>query len=76
MLRKRHKAEEIVTKLRRVEVLTSQGRSVAEAIRSIGVTGFVVICGSIDFQDAAGPTNRNVPFLTNRIDQLALPSRP
>ena len=35
---KRHKPEEIVAKLRQVEVLTSQGRSVAEAIRSIGVT--------------------------------------
>ena len=38
MPRKRHKAEEIVTKLRQVEVLTAQGRPVAEAIRSIGVT--------------------------------------
>ena len=38
MSRKRHTPEEIVTKLRQVEVLTSQGRSVAEAIRSIGVT--------------------------------------
>ena len=38
MASKRHKAEEIVTKLRQVEVLTAQGRSVAEAIRSIGVT--------------------------------------
>ena len=38
MARKRHKAEEIVTKLRLVEVLTAQGRTVAEAIRSIGVT--------------------------------------
>ena len=37
MPRKRHKAEEIVTKLRQVEVLTARGRSVAEAIRSIGV---------------------------------------
>ena len=35
---KRHKPEEIVTKLRQVEVLTAQGRTVAEAIRSIGVT--------------------------------------
>ena len=35
---KRHKPEEIVAKLRQVDVLTSQGRSVAEAIRSIGVT--------------------------------------
>lgn len=38
MSRKRHKPEEIVTKLRQVEVLTAQGRTVAEAIRSIGVT--------------------------------------
>ena len=35
---KRHTAEEIVTKLRQVDVLTSQGTSVAEAIRSFGVT--------------------------------------
>jgi putative transposase len=38
MPRKRHKAEEIVAKLRQVEVLTAQGKSAAEAIRSIGVT--------------------------------------
>ena len=38
MARKRHKAEEIVAKLRQVEVLTAQGRLVAEAVRSIGVT--------------------------------------
>jgi putative transposase len=38
MPRKRHKAEEIVAKLRQVEVLSAQGQSVAEAIRSIGVT--------------------------------------
>jgi len=38
MARKRHTAEEIVTKLRQVEVLTAQGRPVAEAVRAIGVT--------------------------------------
>jgi transposase-like protein len=38
MPRKRHKPEEIVAKLRQVDVLSSQGRSVAEAIRAIGVT--------------------------------------
>ena len=38
MGRKRHSAEEIVTKLRQVDVLSSQGKSVAEAVRSIGVT--------------------------------------
>ena len=35
---KRHRPEEIVAKLRQVDVLTSQGQSVADAIRSIGVT--------------------------------------
>jgi putative transposase len=35
---KRHKPEEIVAQLRQVDVLVSQGRSVADAIRSIGVT--------------------------------------
>ena len=39
MGRKRtHTPEEIVTKLRQVEVLTAQGKAVAEAVRSIGVT--------------------------------------
>ena len=38
MPRKRHNADEIVAKLRQVDVLTSQGKAVAEAIRAIGVT--------------------------------------
>ena len=38
MGRKRHKPEEIVAKLRQVDVMTTQGQTVAEAIRSIGVT--------------------------------------
>ena len=38
MSKKRHKPEEIVSKLRQVDVLTSQGQTVAQAIRSIGVT--------------------------------------
>src|SRR5215510_12966421 len=38
MSRKRHKPEEIVAKLRQVDVLTSQGTPMADAIRSIGVT--------------------------------------
>ena len=40
MSRKKHKPEEIVAKLRQVDVLVLQGRSVAEAVRSIGVTQF------------------------------------
>ena len=35
---KKHKPEEIVVKLRQVDVLTSQGTPIADAIRSIGVT--------------------------------------
>ncbi len=38
MAAKRHSAEEIVTKLHQVDVLNAQGKSMAEAIRSIGVT--------------------------------------
>ena len=38
MARKRHTAEEIVAKLRQVDVLTGQGQPVSEAIRTIGVT--------------------------------------
>jgi putative transposase len=35
---KRYKPEEIVAKLRQVDVLVSQGQSVVDAVRSIGVT--------------------------------------
>ena len=39
MPRERHKPEEIVAKLRhQVDVLVSQGQTVADAVRSIGVT--------------------------------------
>ena len=38
MAGKRDKPEEIVVKLRQVEVLQGQGMSVAEAVRQIGVT--------------------------------------
>jgi putative transposase len=35
---KKHKPEEIVAKLRQVDVLTSQGTPLVDAVRSIGVT--------------------------------------
>ena len=38
MAGKREKPEDIVLKLRQVEVLQGQGSSVAEAVRQIGVT--------------------------------------
>ena len=40
MPQKKHKAEEIIAKLRQVDDLLSQGQPVAEAIRSTGVTAF------------------------------------
>ena len=38
MARQRHKPEEIVAKLRQVDVMTAQGVPVGEAVRSIGVS--------------------------------------
>ena len=38
MASKRHTPEQIVAKLRQVDVLTSQGATVADAVRAIGVT--------------------------------------
>ena len=38
MTSKRHKPEEVVAKLRQVDVLVSQGQAVTEAVRAIGVT--------------------------------------
>jgi len=38
MPRKHHKPKEIVAKLRRVDVLVSQGQNIADAIRQIGVS--------------------------------------
>ncbi|MBM3645374.1 MAG: transposase, partial [Alphaproteobacteria bacterium] len=38
MARKRYKPEEIVAKLRQVDVLQSQGQSTGKAVRQIGVT--------------------------------------
>jgi putative transposase len=38
MAKKRHKPEEIIAKLRQVDVLTAQGKSIAEAVKTIAVT--------------------------------------
>jgi putative transposase len=38
MARKWHKPEEIVAKLRQVDVLTGQGMAIAEAVKTIAVT--------------------------------------
>ena len=38
MARKHHKPEEIVARLRQVEVLLAQGKTTTEAVRTLGVT--------------------------------------
>ena len=38
MAGKQHKPEEVVAKLRQVEVLLAQGKSAVEAVRTLGVT--------------------------------------
>ena len=38
MIRKRHSPEQIINKLRETEILLSQGSTVAEAVRQLGVT--------------------------------------
>ena len=38
MASKHHKPEEIVARLRQIEVLVGQGKPVAEGVRAIGVT--------------------------------------
>ena len=43
---KRHEPEEIIAKLRQVEVMTCQGTSMADAVRSIGVTELRTIAGA------------------------------
>ena len=49
MARKRYKAEEIVAKLRQVDVLTAQGQSMADAIRQIGVSEVTYYCWRQEF---------------------------
>jgi transposase-like protein len=38
MGRKRHTAEEIINSLRQAEIMVSQGKTVREAVRQIGIT--------------------------------------
>jgi hypothetical protein len=57
MPRKKHRAEEIVAKLRQVEVPTARGKPVAEAIPSIGVTEKLrdeLLNGEISVSDKMG----------------------
>ena len=55
MARKRHTAEQIISKLREAEISISQGQTAALAAKSIGVTalGLAIADGKIRLQDKA-----------------------
>jgi putative transposase len=61
---KRHKPEEIIAKLRQVEVMTGQGTSMADAIRSIGVTEVTYYRWRSEYGGAEGLTKIGVEELT------------
>ena len=44
--KKAHTPEEVVAKLRQVEVLAAQGKAVADAVRSIGVAEQTYSCAT------------------------------
>ena len=54
MARKRHKPEEIVAKLRPVDVLTAQGQSIAEAVRTIAATETTYFCWRAEYGSLKG----------------------
>jgi hypothetical protein len=84
MPRKRHKPEEIVAKLRQVDVLVSKVKPVAHAVRVIGVTEVKRARKSIergcpihaDLLHPAGSTNQNKTDLGNPIDSGRLKTAP
>ena len=70
MPQKKHKPEEIVAKLRQVDVLLSQGRSVGEAVRTIGVTPFTYYRWRKEFGGLKGDQVRRLKELEKENDRL------
>ncbi len=70
MTQKKHKPEEIVAKLRQVDVLLSQGRSVGEAVRSIGVTQFTYYRWRKEFGGLKGDQVKRLKELEKENDRL------
>jgi transposase len=70
MRQKKHMPEEIVAKQRQVDVLVSQGRSVAEAVRSIGVTHFTYYRWRKEFRGAEGRPSEAAEELENENEWL------
>ena len=48
-MRKQHSSEEIVAKIRRIDILTSQGVSLAEALKTVGATKAAVDKWRLDY---------------------------
>ena len=63
MARKRYKPEEIVAKLRQVDVLVSQGQNMVDAIRQIGVSEVTYYLWRQEFGGLkeTGPARRSHP---------------
>ena len=69
MPRKRHKPEEIVAKLRQVDVLASQGQTVADAVRSIGVTEVTYYRWRQEYGGLKADQVRRLRALKTEVDQ-------
>ena len=70
MPQRKHKPEEIVAKLRQVDVLLSQGRSVGEAVRTIGVTQFTYYRWRKEFGGLKGDQVKRLKELEKENDRL------
>lgn len=70
MSQKKHKPEEIVTKLRQVDVLVSQGRSVLEAVRAISVTPFTYYRWRKEFGGLKGDQVKRLKDLEKENERL------
>jgi putative transposase len=70
MSQKKHKPEEIVAKLRQVDVLVSQGRSVLEAVRAISVTPFTYYRWRKEFGGLKGDQVKRLKDLEKENERL------
>jgi putative transposase len=70
MSQKKHKPEEIVAKLRQVDVLVSQGRSVSEAVRVISVTAFTYYRWRKEFGGLKGDQVKRLKELEKENERL------
>ena len=70
MSQKKHEPEEIVAKLRQVDVLVSQGRSVSEAVRAISVTPFTYYRWRKEFGGLKGDQVKRLKDLEKENERL------